>query len=185
MERVFNMKKLQNRESVLSLQSGRSSGFTLVEVILVVVILAIAAMLAIPFATSGASTQLKAAATIIASDLEYAKSMAISRGKRYWVVFDAGTESYRIEDSNGVITHPVRPGPYAVNFAADTRLNRVDISSVSFDTSDTISFDYLGSPNSGSGSGSPLNSGVITLSAGGSTMTVNVEPVTGYITISN
>lgn len=184
-ERVLNMKNLQNRQSLLRLSRIHSDGFTLVEMVLVIIILSIAAMMAIPFATSGTSTQLKSAATIVASDLEYAKSMAISRGKRYWVVFDTGAESYSIQDANGVISNPVGPGPYTVNFAADTRLRQVDISSVSFDTSDTVSFDYLGSPNSGSGSGSPLNSGVITLTAGGSTMTVNVEPVTGYITISD
>jgi prepilin-type N-terminal cleavage/methylation domain-containing protein len=162
-------------------------GFTLVEMVLVVVILAIAAMMAIPFATSGTSTQLKGAATIIAADLEYAKSMAISMGKQYSVVFNTGTESYQIEDANGVINHPIKKGfTYVVNFAADSRLNRVNISNVNFDSASTISFDYLGSPYSGSGAGaSPLNSGTITLTAGGSTMTVNVEPVTGYITITD
>ncbi len=187
-ERVPNMKKLRNRQSVLRLSRFRSSGFTLVEMVLVVVILAIAAMMAIPFATSGTSTQLKGAATIIASDLEYAKSMAISRGKKYAVDFDEGAESYSIKDANGVIiNHPVKKGfPYTVNFAADSRLNKVDITSADFDTASTISFDYLGSPYSGSGAGaSPLNSGTITLTAGGSTMFVNVEPVTGYITITD
>jgi sugar lactone lactonase YvrE len=128
---------------------------------------------------------LKSAATIISSDLEYAKSMAISRGKQYSVVFNTGAESYQIEDANGVISHPVRKGStYTVNFAADSRLSRVDISSVTFDASNTtIGFNYLGSPQA---DGSYLNSeGEIVLSAGGSTMTVNVEPVTGYITISN
>lgn len=186
-ERVHNMKNLQNRQSVLRVRRGTFGGFTLAEMMLVVVILAIAAMLAIPFAASGAATQLKSAATIIASDLEYAKSMAISKGKQYSVVFDAGAESYRIEDVNGVISHPIKKGfAYTVNFAADSRLARVDISSVSFDAASTISFDYLGSPYSGSGAGaSPLNSGTINLSAGGSTMAVNVEPVTGYITITD
>ncbi len=179
------MKNLRNRQSVLRLRPGVSGGFTLVEVILVVVILAIAAMMAIPFATSGTATQLKGAATIIASDLEYAKSMAISRGKQYSVVFDTGTESYQIKDNNDVvINHPIKKGfPYTVNFASDSRLSSVDISIVSFDGTDSIGFDYLGSP--WNGSASQLNSGIITLSAGGSTMYVNVEPVTGYITISD
>jgi prepilin-type N-terminal cleavage/methylation domain-containing protein len=184
-ERVLNMKNLQNRQSVLGVRPGVSGGFTLAEVILVVVILAIAAMVAIPFAASGTATQLKSAATIIASDLEYAKSMAISRGKQYSVVFNTGTESYQIEDVNGVvIEHPVKKGfTYTVNFAADSRLSRVDISSVNFDGTVTVRFDYLGSPRRADGG--YLNSGSINLSAGGATMTVNVEPVTGYITITD
>jgi prepilin-type N-terminal cleavage/methylation domain-containing protein len=187
-ERVLNMNYLQVRQAVLPPRHAMLRGFTLIEVMLVVVILAIAAMMAIPFAVSGASTQLKSAATIIASDLEYAKSMAISRGQNYSVVFDPGAESYQIEDVNGVvIDHPVKKGfPYTVSFAADSRFDRVDISSAVFDAQSTVSFDYLGSPYSGSGAGaSPLNSGIITLSAAGTTMTVNVEPVTGYITISD
>lgn len=186
-ERVLNMNNLQNRQSVTRLRRRLFGGFTLVEVILVVVILAIAAMMAIPFATSGTATQLKGAATIIATDLEYAKSMAISRGMLYSVVFNTGTESYSIQDVNGVtIDHPIKKSfPYTINFASDSRFSRVDISSANFDAASTVSFDYLGSPYSGSGAGSPLNSGIITLSAGGAMMTVNVEPVTGYITISD
>ena len=187
-ERVLKMRNVNIGQSLSRAEFSACKGFTLAEVMLVVVILAIAAMMAIPFATSGTSTQLKSAAIIISSDLEYAKSMAISRGKPYWVVFNAGDESYQIEDENGVIIHPVKKGvaSYTVNFATNTRLDRVDISSVNFDASNTtISFNYLGSPYSGAGIGSPLNSGVIILSAGGSTITVNVEPVTGYITISN
>jgi prepilin-type N-terminal cleavage/methylation domain-containing protein len=162
-----------------------SGGFTLVEIVLVVIILAIAAMMAVPFATSGASTQLKSAATIIASDLDYAKSMAISRGKQYSVVFYTSAERYQIEDANGVINHPIKKGfTYVVNFAADSRLNRVNITNVNFDGTDTVGFDYLGSPLQGGGS-YLISPGEIELSAGGSTIKVNVEPVTGYITISD
>jgi prepilin-type N-terminal cleavage/methylation domain-containing protein len=185
-ERVLKMRKKWNRQSVLISRRRAFGGFTLAEVILVIVILAIAAMMAIPFAVSGAGTQLKSAAIIIASDLEYAKSMAISRGRNYSVVFNDGAERYQIEDANGaVISHPVKKGfAYVVDFTADSRLDRVEIVSANFgDTTSTVSFDYLGSPYNGSGD--PLNSGVITLSAGGATMTVNVEPVTGYITISD
>lgn len=184
-ERVPDMNELRNRQSVLKFVGIRSGGFTLVEMVLVVVILAIAAMMAIPFATSGTSTQLKGAATIIASDLEYAKSMAISQGQKYWVDFDENSESYSIKDVNGaIINNPVKKGfGYTVNFAADSRLNRVDITSADFDGTDTVGFNYLGSPFNGGDA--DLNSGTITLTAGGGTMTVNVEPVTGYITITD
>ena len=180
------MKNFRNRQSILKLSRIRLGGFTLVEMVIVVIILSIAAMMAIPFATSGTSTQLKAAATIISSDLEYAKSMAISRGQKYWVDFDEGSESYSIKDVNGVIiSHPIKKAfPYTINFAADSRLDRVNITSVNFDSADTVGFDYLGSPLQSDGS-YLISPGQIELSAGSSTMTVNVEPVTGYITISD
>ncbi len=186
--RTAKMKSIKHEQtdSGMTFAKARRSGvggFTLAEMILVVVILAIAAMMALPFAVSGSSMQLRSGANVIAADLEYAKSMAISRGTKYSVVFDPANESYQIEDSNGVIGHPVKKGfDYVVNFATDSRLSRVDISSVDFDTTETVKFDYLGSPFNASDN--PLNSGAVNLSAGGSTMVVNVEPVTGYITIT-
>lgn len=156
----------------------RASAFTLVEVIIVVIIVGILAAIAVPMYTSAASVQLSAAANIVASDLEYAKSMAISTGKTYKVVFDttAATEGYSLKDSlDATITHPVRIGQnYVVSFASDGRLNKVDITSTNF-TGNTISFNYLGTPN--------VDSGEILLTAEGSTMKVKIESVTGYISI--
>lgn len=165
---------------------AQRSGFTMIEILIVVVIIAIAAMMAIPMMTSAGSMQIRSAANMIAADLEYAKSMAISRQKIYAVVFNESTESYQIEDTSGIIDHPVKKGfKYIVNFSNDSRLDKVDIADVDFDpdSSRTITFDYLGSPYSGSGTSNPLNSGVISLQAGGATATINVEPVTGYVTI--
>jgi type II secretion system protein H len=163
-------------------------GFTMIELMVVLAIIAIAAAIVVPIASSAGTMQLRAAVTMVAADLEYAKSMSISRGQRYSVVFDSANEQYRIVDPNGTtITHPVKVGqPYAVNFRNDSRLNGVDIVSATFDGVLAVGFDYLGIPYSVGASPAPLlNSGVITLQAGGVTRTVRVEAVTGYISISN
>jgi prepilin-type N-terminal cleavage/methylation domain-containing protein len=161
-------------------------GFTLIELMVVIVILAIAAAVVVPMASSAGSMQLRAAANMVAADLEYAKSMAISRGQMYSVVFYKTTETYQVVDQQTgiVIPHPVKKGfNYIVDFRSDGRLSQVDIADVSFDLSSGVIFDYLGSPYNGGGA--PLNNGVVTLQAGGVTKTVRVEPVTGFITISN
>ncbi len=147
----------------------------------------IAAVTAIPMMGSAASMQIRSAANMIAADLEYAKSMAISRQKRYAVVFNESAESYQIEDSDGgIINHPVKKGfQYVVSFSSDRRLDKVDISSVSFDGTSRIEFDYLGSPYNGNSPPTPLNSGVISLQAGEISTTINVEPVTGFVSIVN
>ena len=166
---------------------GISGGFTLVELLIVIAIIMIAALTAIPMMSSAASMQIRSAANMLTADLEYAKSMSISRGQNYSVVFDKDAESYRIEDQDGnVIPHPVKKGfSYDINFQNDGRLNKVDIVEVVFvpGSDNTITFDYLGSPYSGPGISSPLNSGVISLQAGGTTTTVTVEAVTGFISI--
>jgi prepilin-type N-terminal cleavage/methylation domain-containing protein len=164
-------------------------GFTFIEILIVIVLIGIVAMIAVPMISSSASMQIHSAANIIAADLEYAKSMAISRGQNFSVVFDKSAESYRIENQDGdVITHPVKKGfDYIVSFADDSRLDSVDIVDVDFDpgSNQTITFDYLGSPHSGTEATNPLNSGIITLQAGGITKTISIEAVTGYISIAD
>ena len=160
-------------------------GFTMIELVIVMVILAIATAIVVPMASSAGSMQLRAAVNMVAADLEYAKSMSISRGQRYSVVVDKTTETYRIIDESGTtIPHPVRKGfLYTIDFRADSRVGQVDIFDVNFDGTNQVSFDYLGSPFNGAATN--LNSGVITLRAGGITRTVSVEPVTGFISVSN
>jgi len=164
---------------------GVSSGFTLVELIIVIVIISIAALTAIPMMSSAASVQIRSAANMLTADLEYAKSMSISRGQNYSVVFDKNTESYWIEDQDdNVIPHPVKKGfGYVIDFQNDGRLDKVDIVDADFDGSSEVKFDYLGSPYNGGSPPTPLNSGVVSLQAGKTTTTVRVEAVTGFISI--
>ena len=163
-------------------------GFTMIELLVVVAILAIAAAIVVPMASSAGSMQLRAAVNMVAADLEYAKSMSISRGQRYAVIFDktAGVYyRYRVVDQGeNPIRHPITQKlEYVVSFQSDARLGQVKIAGVNFNGMDKVSFDSLGSPFDGTGAN--LNTGVITLQAGGITRTVNVEPVTGYISVSN
>jgi prepilin-type N-terminal cleavage/methylation domain-containing protein len=168
------------------------SGFTLVELIIVVVILSIAALIAVPMVSNAADIQVRAAANQIAAHLDYVKSMAITHQKRYYIIFDEANSSYEIREypSSVVIDHPVNPGPFAVDFSTDGNLNRVNIASADFDSGSSVSnvlmFDYLGSPYSGTNSS--LVTGQITLQdkqTGNFKLYVNIEPVTGYVTITD
>lgn len=151
-------------------------GFTAIELLVVVVIMAIAALTVVPMMTSASSLQLRSAANMIMADLEYAKSMAISRGQNYSIVFDENAESYSIEDQDSsVIPHPVKKGfDYIIDFQNDSRLNKVNIADADFDSTSSVQFDCLGSPDNG---------GSISLQAGSMTMIVRVEPITGYIRV--
>jgi prepilin-type N-terminal cleavage/methylation domain-containing protein len=159
-------------------------GFSVMEVLIVLVILAIVAIVAIPIASSASGVQLRSAANMIAADLEYVKSAAITGAQDFSVVFDSEQESYWVEDTEGtVIAHPVKKGfNYVVNLL-DEGLGKVDIVSADFDSTSTVKFDYFGSPYNGSND--PLNSGIIILQAGEVTITIAVEPVTGFISITN
>jgi hypothetical protein len=131
--------------------------------------------------SSGVGSKTLAAAQMIVGDLEYARSLAFTRGHVYRVAFDTGAGQYQVEDQDGtVITHPVNHGSYVVSVAGG-RLEGVEIADVDFDGTSEVRFDALGSPYSGSGN--PLNAGVITLQAGSHTQTIHIEPVTGLIRI--
>jgi len=167
--------RFAEEEAIKDSRDSRS-GFTLIEILIVAVLLGIVALTTVPMLSSAGTVQLRAASNMIAADLEYAKSMAISKGQNYSVVFDQSSESYQIQDqNNNVIPHPVKKGfNYIVDFQNDGRLNRVDITGVNFGSTNDVAFDSLGSPDSG---------GTVTLQASGATGTVTVEPITGYISI--
>ncbi|MCJ7728715.1 MAG: hypothetical protein MUO27_02370, partial [Sedimentisphaerales bacterium] len=117
-------------------------------------------------------------------DLEYAKSMAITRTQDYSVVFDSSNESYQIESPDGtVIPHPVKKGFNYIVDLPSMGLDKVNIVNAGFDSASTVKFDYLGSPHNASDG--PLGSGVITLRAGTATITISVEPVTGFVSIAD
>lgn len=152
-------------------------GFTLVEVIIVVVILSIAAMIAVPMMSSAETFQLRSATSMLASDLEYAKNLAISKGQTISVVFDDGDDSYSLEDQTGTtLEHPVKKGfNFIIDFGSDGTFEKVEINQVNLADS-ILEFDSLGSPDEG---------GTVVLNAGGETLTVTIEPVTGYISVSD
>jgi type II secretion system protein H len=172
-----------------------AGGFTLIEIIIVMVIIGIAAMIAVPMFSGAADMQVRAAANRIAADLDYAKGLAVTYQKPYCVVFNTSSESYEVQEYNTgsnafeTIDNPLNTArQYTIDLASDNNFNRVDIYSVNFDSdaTDAVTFDYLGSPYHGKStdSANALSTGQITLKAEQFTITVDVEPVTGYVTIT-
>ncbi len=153
--------------------------FTLIEIIVVVIILSIAALIAIPVFSGAAEMQLSAAADKLAADMEYAKSLAVTTQRNHKVVFDTDADSYDIwgfDSGTGtwsIVTDPVKKNDFRVVYSQEGRLSRVGISSATF-SDNTVQFNYTGEPAEG---------GSVVLDASGSTMTVHVESGTGYISI--
>jgi len=159
------------------------TGFSIIELIIVIIILSMTALMVIPAMSTAADRQIDAATVRIAVDMEYARNMAVTNQKNYWVTF-ISAQSYKICDSSGTINHPVKGGLYIVDFTQDSRMSQVTVDADFDPGSDkSITFDYLGSPYSGMATSNALNSGHVDLQAGSFTSSVTIEPVTGYVSI--
>ena len=161
------------------------TGLTLPEVITVLAVIMTVAFLVVPLRSRAAEVRLRSAASVIVSDLEYIKNLAVNSRQYHSMIFGYDDQSfmYKICDSEGIIAHPLRAGlPFEVHFSRDRRLRRIS-TMADFDSTQAVTFDYLGSPYSGIGTQTPLLSGQIFMQAGELKLTVYVEPVTGYVSV--
>ncbi len=83
------------------------TGFTLIELILVLVIAGFIISLVAPAITSTTGLNLRTAAKRVAAGLRYARSQAVTTGSVYRIVFD-------IEENEMIIERIVEEDPYAL-----------------------------------------------------------------------
>lgn len=88
------------------------TGYTLVELLLVVVIAAIVATVAIPAMSSAPAFGLKASARVLASDLRMASELAVQYGTEYTVDLKVDTNSYELRHT-GSANPPALNNPQA------------------------------------------------------------------------
>lgn len=135
-------------------------GFTLIELIMVLVIIGIIAVSVAP-TVDQTPFNLQNAADLIKSDILFTQRRAMGELTTHNISFNSGSGTYtRAGDTRDL-----------------TELNSGLTLSTTF-TGDTLTFNSLGEPN---GITSPAT---ITVSLGGSTQNLTVEPYTGYVTIS-
>src|SRR5258706_4241425 len=170
------------------------TGFTLVEILVVVIILGIAGAIIVPSIGSRNDLKAAAAARVIMADLIYTQNLAItSQGNRY-VKFDVAGQSYSVTDSaGGVITHPVNQTPYTQVFSGTSNNNLPDVKLTSTTfigdsgvAQTTIGFDELGTPLTCNPLGvtETLSTGSILIQAGTYKLKGDIEPFTGQISVN-
>ncbi len=162
-----------------------ATGFTLLELLIVVLILAIAAAIVVPMAASGQDAQCASAARMVVADLELAQGWALARQDLVALVFSADLQSYKVvlaasqnlDDYASLTTleHPGRPGEgYETNFQTEMQLGNVVVDSANFNGDRYVVFDTFGSPEFG---------GSIVLTVRDASLTVTVEPITGAVSV--
>ena len=165
-------------------------GFTLIEILVVVVILGIAAAIVVPAIGSRSDLKATSAARMIMSDLIYAQNRSISQQKPHYVRFDAGAEKYEIFEQMGAtpvyIQHPVEASNFIVKLGADGAkpIRDVFIDTAGFDGKTVLMFDELGTPmayDTGTSTYSPMTNGSVKLICGTLALTIVVEPFSGEL----
>ena len=168
-------------------------GFTLIEILCVVVILGISAAIILPMAGNRSDLQAASMARMLMADLTYAQGRAVAAQRRQYVRFDVTNNRYEVLDqispSDVFVTHPLNQTAFSVPLGTnrDDELKTVGLESVSFDTQTVLMYDELGAPhayNASTNTSASLVSGSIVLRSGTYLLTVTVEPFSGELKVN-
>ena len=180
----------------VTLALGSKGGFTIVELLMVVLILGIVAMAGMPTLVSGLEGyRLSAAVTEIVTAIEYAQLTAMTAGGNTRITIDSSNNTILVEkfepgqsllgaetelddtvvEGGSYVTmgNPINKGTdYQVSLASEDRSSGVNITTSTFGAGDFIIFDALGAPSDG---------GTVTLSLGSRQATLTVDSLTGKV----
>mgnify|MGYP001158213650 FL=1 len=152
-----------------------SNGFSLMELIVVIVLIAIFATIAMTRTRTGLSTiREQIAIDQVTSDIDLVRSMAFGMHETMTIVFSVNEDSYAIFKGPNNSRTAVEDYPHSDNGVIsldNSNLREVDIKSVNFNGSSELQFLPLGDINSG---------GSISLND----KTITVQPITGKWSIN-
>ena len=166
-------------------KTRRACAFTLVELLIALMILAVALGIAVPSLQPNARARLVSAASLVAADLEYAQSLSIATpgdlalvkfdpddpdGATYWIALES--------DPDTPINKPYSEDLHIITFGEDaaSELDDVDITLVG--VTDQVVFDAVGRLK-------PATDVRVQLTNGGGTFEVVISAATGFITIES
>jgi len=168
-----------------STPTRKPKGYTLIEVLVTVTIMGLAAAIVVPNMMQGGTLGVQAGARMIIADLLFAQNEAMAQQSTRRVVFNTDTNSYRVQKfDSGASAWVLEFNPskgvgnnqqnYEVSFDDDSRFRGIEIVSADFNGSSTVAFDDLGNPSAG---------GTIQLKFEEHEYEITVAPFTGRVTV--
>jgi len=176
------------------------AGYTLIELLIVMLLLGIMVMAAVPVLNSGLDdARLSGAAEEVVTALEFAQMTAATSGSRTRVTIDAaldtivvervsisidplGSESELHEDDVegrgfALMERPMNRGvDYSISLSDESRFKGIDITTAAFGSGNFVVFDTLGAPSDG---------GMITLAMSNRQIVVALDSLAGKVTLSH
>ncbi len=161
-------------------------GFSFLELVITVVIIAILAVVAIPRIFDIGEMRLDMALGKVAGDIRFAREHAMNYNRRTRITFSPAQNRYIVEAFNNatsaweVLEDPATRDDFDIILNTG-HYSEVEISSASFDGQNRVIFDSVGAPSTTNG---PLAAtGAVNMKNTGSPSisTINVEPVTGRV----
>lgn len=166
-------------------------GFTLVEMIVVIALLGIAAALVIPQMGSVQGLRVQAAVRTLVSDLTFAQADSIAFQQRRALVFDVPNNTYRIvaipgstvdPDTNTLYSPSGPGGRYVVDLNTE-QFAGARITATDFEIADTLIFDDMGGPAAAPTGDAPGRGGSVTIVGSEQAFRIVIEPFTGRVTV--
>lgn len=173
------------------MRAVRDRGYTLVEMLIVIVILGISAALVVPVISAGDPLRVQTAVRAVASDIMFAQSDALAYQQRRAIVFDVDRNLYTLTEVTGGMIDPAADALFRVDGVGqryEVDLDKLSnsgatIDSVDFDGDNMLIFDEIGGPVLSPTSDEPSVGGYVDLIGPGSVFRISVEPYTGRVTV--
>ncbi|MGR3175242.1 MAG: prepilin-type N-terminal cleavage/methylation domain-containing protein [Candidatus Scalindua sp.] len=161
--------KINVEKKLRKIVNGHAEGFSIIELIIVIVIAGIMAAVAIPRMGMVTSVDLYSTARQVKSDIRYTQELAMSKYAIRKIVFDGGYDTYAIKDSlDQTIESKELP-----------KRSKATFNAIGSGTTELVYiFNSSGEPDSTYGAGDTLR-----ISSGGSYKDILVEGVTGRATV--
>lgn len=159
----------------------RARAYTLVEVLITVTIMAIAAAVVVPQMIQSGTLSVQAAGRMLIADILIAQNEAIAQQANRRVVFDSANNRYHLALADGSvlgkawINGDTAAGNYIVDFSSDQRFDGVKLANVDFAGGNVLEFDALGAPSNG---------GSVDVEFQQHQYRITVTPITGRVTIA-
>ncbi len=179
---------------------GGNRGFTLIEILIVVLLISIFAVVFVVRDSNSAERKLQRAADEVKAALLIVRTEAMRTGDAYGIIVNTTSKTikaYRVNDSiwppviEYTVRHPQTKNILVLQFGVSEPLKGIDLSTVNISPkpypssiTNLLGFDASGVPNYYDGYDyGALNIATLTINAGGISKSIVVNPATGRVVV--